>query len=369
MSDLLRSIGESFEIPGRFVSGQRLGSGHIHDTYRASFERDATETRYVFQRLNVHVFADPECLMQNLVRVTRHLRQKLLDGGVTDVDRHCLRLIHALDGRPFCVDSEGRYWRCFPFQEGTRSHDTIDSPLQAYEVARAFGSFAALISDLPPPPLAVTIPEFHDLDRRLEALEAAIVTDSQRRVDGVQPEIERARIGHGRVAAMLIDAGANRIPRRTVHNDCKPNNLLLDAVTGRARCVIDLDTVMEGTTLFDFGELVRTGVSATSEDSPNLEMTFDRDVFAGLVRGYRAGAGALLTDAEVHTLHLAGPTLALENAIRFLTDHLNGDAYFRIHREEQNRDRCRAQLRRFDLLMENLETAQREIEATAGISP
>jgi len=370
MSDLLQSIGESFQIPGRFVSGQVLGSGHIHDTYRAVFEEGGTEARYVVQRLNARVFADPERLMQNLVRVTDHVRKKLADRGVADVDRHCLRVIPSIDGRPFSIDTAGHYWRCFPFQEGTRSHETIVSRSQADETARAFGSFLEVISDLPPPPLAVTIPEFHDLDRRLEALEAAIAADAHRRLGGVQPETESARREHRRVAAMLGDGGANQLPRRTVHNDCKLNNLLFDAVTGRVRCVIDLDTVMEGTVLFDFGELVRTGVCAASEDSPDLTgMTFDRDVFAGLAHGYRAGAGALLTEAELHALPLAGPALALENAIRFLTDHLEGDVYFRIHREGQNRDRCRAQLRRVDLLMENLDVARREVEGAAGFSP
>lgn len=370
MSDLLQSIGESFQIPGRFVSGQVLGSGHIHDTYRAVFEEGGTEARYVVQRLNARVFADPERLMQNLVRVTDHVRKKLADRGVADVDRHCLRVIPSIDGRPFSIDTAGHYWRCFPFQEGTRSHETIVSRSQADETARAFGSFLELVSDLPPPPLAVTIPEFHDLDRRLEALEAAIAADAHRRLGGVQPETESARREHRRVAAMLGDGGANQLPRRTVHNDCKLNNLLFDAVTGRVRCVIDLDTVMEGTVLFDFGELVRTVVCAASEDSPDLTgMTFDRDVFAGLAHGYRAGAGALLTEAELHALPLAGPALALENAIRFLTDHLEGDVYFRIHREGQNRDRCRAQLRRVDLLMENLDVARREVEGAAGFSP
>jgi len=366
MDDFLRSIGRRFDIPGRFLRGESLGRGHIHDTFVAVFDENGAERRYVKQRLNTRVFTDPARLMDNVVRISEHLGRKLAERGVRDRDRRRLVVIRARDGRPFCVDDNGASWRSFRYQEGTRSRDTIDGPEQAYVTARAFGAFADQMSDLPPPPLAVTIPHFHDLEHRRARLDAAIRADSVGRAAAVTAEIEQARGEYECVTAALAAVGAGELPRRIVHNDCKLDNLLLDAETGEARCVIDLDTVMGGTVLCDFGELVRTGTCAASEDERDLgALRFDTELFDALARGYVAGAGALLSEPEIHALLVAGPSLTLENAIRFLTDHLEGDVYFRIHREGQNLDRCRAQLRRLELQAEHRDAARAAIERVA----
>ena len=367
MDDFLRSIGRHFEITGRFLHANALGRGHIHDTFVAVFEQSGAEHRYVHQRLNTHVFRDPESLMDNVVRISDHLDRKLRARGIPDPDRHRLVVVRTRDGHPFCTDPDGSPWRTFRYQEGTRSCDAIEGPALAYEAARAFGAFAELMSDLPPPPLAVTIPHFHDLEQRFADLEVAVRSDAHGRVAAVRDEIEQARCEYERLRTAFAKVNAEPVPRRTVHNDCKLDNLLFDATTGEVRCVIDLDTVMEGTVVCDFGELVRTGTCAAAEDERDLmAMRFEPELFDALARGYLTGAGALLSDAEICALPLAGPCLTLENAIRFLSDHLEGDVYFRIHRESHNLDRCRAQLRRLQLQTENREAARVSIERAAA---
>jgi Ser/Thr protein kinase RdoA (MazF antagonist) len=276
-------------------------------------------------------------------------------------------VIEARDGRPFCVDDAGDHWRAFRFIEGTRTCDVVEDPAQAYRTARAFGEFAADLVDLPGPPLAVTIPDFHDLTKRFEQLQEAVRADSRGRAGGVAPEIASASRWYERLDGALHEAGHSVLPGRAVHNDCKLNNVLLDAANGEGLCVIDLDTVMDGTVLNDFGELVRSGTCPSPEDERNLaSMVFDRDLFAALAAGYLAGSGDLLAEAERRILPLAGPVLTLENAIRFLADHLSGDVYFRTHRDAQNLDRARAQLRLVELMLEHLDDARRAIEAAAA---
>jgi Ser/Thr protein kinase RdoA (MazF antagonist) len=367
MEAVLRSLARRFEIPGRFLGSRPLGRGHIHETFVATYAERGGERRYVHQRLNTRVFTEPQRLMENVVRITDHLGRKLAARGVSDADRRRLVVIPARDGRPWSLDAEGGTWRTFRYVEGTRSCDTIEGTRQAYVAGRAFGEFALLLSDLPPPPLAVTIPNFHDLAKRFADLEAAIRADAAGRAAAVSAEIDQARRHRDDLAAALRAVGAGDLPRRIVHNDCKLNNLLLDAETGDARCVIDLDTVMDGTLACDFGELVRTGTCASPEDERDLaSMRFDADLFAAIAQGYLAGLAGLATPGELRALPLAGPALTLENAIRFLTDHLEGDVYFRIHRAGHNLDRCRAQLRLLALQMAHREAARQAVERAAG---
>jgi Ser/Thr protein kinase RdoA (MazF antagonist) len=356
MRDAFQSIAGVFEIPGELSKSEPLGSGHIHDTWVATYDRDGTATRYVHQRINTRVFRDCRALMRNLTRVTEHLRAKLADRCVADPDRRCLRLIPTLQGTASWVGPEGDTWRTFLYVEGTRSFDSIQSPNQARRVAHAFGAFAADLSDLPPPALAATIPHFHDLEHRVEALASAVANDARGRGPAASLEIDACEALHDRVSRLLMEVGADHLPLRTVHNDCKINNVLLDTHTGEALCVIDLDTVMDGTVLYDFGELVRTGACPFREDETDgVRMHVDLDLLEALARGYREGAAPILSDHEVNALPAAGPALALENGLRFLTDHLAGDVYFRIHREGHNLERCRAQLRRVELLLESID--------------
>jgi Ser/Thr protein kinase RdoA (MazF antagonist) len=369
MTDQLRAVGERFAIPGRFRDAQPLGHGHIHETFVASWEQDEGRVRYVHQRISTRVFPDPALVMNNLARVTAHLRAALARRGVRDLERRVLTLVPARDGAPLWIAPDGGVWRTFLLIEGTVTREIIAGPAEAFEAARAFAAFAALLVDLPAPPLAPSIPGFHDLGKRFADFEAAVASDASGRAASVRAEIEATRAVYADVSRMLATARPDQAPRRVMHHDCKLNNLLLDARTGEALCVIDLDTVMQGSVLSDFGELVRTAASRSPEDEPRLEtIAFDLGLFEALARGYAAGARDWLGEAEGRLLPLAGPTLSAMNAIRFLADFLSGDRYFRVHRKGQNLDRHRAQLRLATLMLERLPETRRIVEAALAES-
>jgi Ser/Thr protein kinase RdoA (MazF antagonist) len=345
-------------LPGHALeAAERHGRGHIHDTYVATCRgADGVRARWLVQRVNTHVFGDPDALARNLERVTRHLRAALRARGVADAERRSLAPVAGRDGATLQRDAEGRPWRAFPFIERTRSLAAPESPAQAGAAARAFGAFVADLADLPPDEIAETIPHFHDLASRVDALARAESADAHGRAAGGADELAAARS----FAARLAGPGDAALPRRVVHNDCKLDNLLLDAESGEALCVVDLDTVMPGLTWFDFGELVRTAACRAPEDETvPSRIRFEPALFAALVDGYVAGARGLLTGAEIDALARAGPRMALENAVRFLADHLDGDRYFRVARPGQNLDRARAQLRRVERMLD----AEREIRA------
>jgi Ser/Thr protein kinase RdoA (MazF antagonist) len=353
----------AFGLEGRLLACEPLKRGHIHDTFVASCETRAGAARHVLQCLNTRVFREPEAVMENLLRVARHLRAALERAGAPDAGRRALRVLLARDGRPWHVDDEGRFWRCFPFIEGTVSHERPAHAAQAREAARAFGRFAASLRDLPAPPLRVTIPGFHDLSARRAALEEAAAADPRRRAASVGRELDAARALGDRIAGALDESAQ---PRRVVHNDCKLNNLLFDAAGDEALCVVDLDTVMEGALLHDFGEIVRTATNPRPEDEPDPgAVRADLALHEALAAGYLEGARDLLGPAELAALPLAGARMACENAIRFLTDYLLGDVYFRIQRPSHNLDRHRSQARLAELLLEARGETARQVEAAA----
>ena len=340
-----------FEIPGCLAEAIPHGSGHIHNTYLLRVEDCGRPTRYILQQINARVFRDPVALMDNVSRICNHLRRSLERERVRDPERRHLRLVATTAGNTHWVDSGGDHWRCFQFQEGTRSLDQVETERQAHETARAFGCFAARLADLEGPRLAVTIPDFHNLELRYRALEVAVRSDPHDRAKSAKVEIDRSARWYEALTRSLRAEGAANLPTRIVHNDCKINNVLLDAETGEGLCAIDLDTVMDGTVLADFGELVRTSCARSAEDEAGMAgMAIELELVRGVARGYLAGMGAILTPQECNALPLAGPLMAFENAVRFLTDHLSGDVYFRTHRDAQNLDRARAQLRRVELL-------------------
>jgi Ser/Thr protein kinase RdoA (MazF antagonist) len=341
-----RSAALAFIPGGRCRRLARSGSGHIHDTWLAELQGAAGPRRAVLQRLNGRVFPDLGAVMGNLVRVTGHLRRRLAAEGAADAERRCLALLPARDGDFVHVDAAGHWWRAFRFVEGARSFDRVPGPDAAREAGRAFGRFAVLMADLEGPPLAIPIEGFHCLARRVADLEAARDADPRGRAAAVTPELDGALALHERLSRLFAAEGGAELPRRIAHNDCKLNNVLLDERSGEALCVIDLDTVMPDTLLSDFGELVRSSVCDAPEDERDLgRIGVDHALFRAVAEGWAGSAAPLLGEAERALLPLAGTRLALENAVRFLADHLSGDVYFRIQREGQNLDRARAQLR------------------------
>lgn len=306
----------------------------------------------VHQRLNTSVFADVETLMDNMARVTAHL------GARAPGPRHAVRLRPASDGRHYVLDAAGAPWRTLDFIEGARTVARFDGPAQAAEAAATAARLVSDLADLTPP-LPEVIPRFHDIVGRVDAMAEAAAADTAGRAGACRREIDavlaRAGVAH-EVAAARADG---RLPERTVHNDAKAENLLLDDATGAGLCLVDLDTVGPGTVLFDVGDLVRSGAARLPEDGsavngdtdgepPAHASVVDHGVVDAVLAGYaRAGAGFLIA-GEVELLPLAGPLMALEAAARFLTDHLQGDVYFKIEGPGHNLRRARNQLRIFD---------------------
>ena len=342
----LRALGAAFCIYGDFVAGAHHGSGHINDTFAVTYSQAGIPVRYILQRLNRNVFQNPDAVMENVRRVTAHLGSKT--AGLPDASRRTLTLVSARDGTTSVRDAAGELWRCFLFIENVTAHDVLNCPELARKAAAAFGTFQAQLVDLPGGRLHETIPEFHNTVRRFVALERAVVTDSVGRVCLCGPEIEFALKNRALAASLIERQAAGLLPERITHNDTKLNNVMLDNVTGEGLCVIDLDTVMPGLALYDFGDLVRSAANPAAEDEPDLaKATLRLDYFAALVEGYLATAGAFLTPAEKECLALSSQVITFEVGLRFLTDFLGGDRYFRVRndRHHHNLHRCRTQFK------------------------
>jgi aminoglycoside phosphotransferase (APT) family kinase protein len=337
------------------------GNGHINDTYVVSCQGAGASARYILQHINRHVFRDPAAVMQNIERVTAHLAAQT--AGQPDGARRALQLVPAQDGSNWHVDAEGETWRAYRFIENACSYETAASAEQAFQAARAFGRFQQQVASLPPPRLHETIPHFHDTPRRFAALEQAVAADIAGRAALAKPEIEFARSRQS-IANVLLGAG---LPDRITHNDTKFNNVLLDGTTGEAVCVIDLDTVMPGLALYDFGDMVRTTTSPAQEDEQDLsKVTMQFPLFEALVRGYLESAGGFLTPAEKRHLAFSGKLITFEVGIRFLTDYLAGDTYFKVHREGHNLDRCRTQFKLVESIERQEDRMNRMVESIAG---
>jgi aminoglycoside phosphotransferase (APT) family kinase protein len=257
------------------------------------------------------------------------------------------------------VDAEGGYWRAYRFIEGARAYDTVESSQQAYQAARAFGEFQKMLVDLPAPRLRDTIPDFHNTPKRFVAFEQAVAADESNRAVNARAEIEFA-FAHQPMVGVLLEAN---LPERITHNDTKFNNVLLDNATGEGLCVIDLDTVMPGLALYDFGDMVRTTTSPAMEDEQDLsQVTMQFPMFEALARGYLSSAGCFLTKEEKTHLAFAGKLITFEQGIRFLTDYLAGDRYYKVHRDRQNLDRCRTQFK----LVESIEQQEEQMTLLIG---
>jgi hypothetical protein len=348
----LRAVARNFEIPGEFLSAEPYGSGHINDTYCVRFDQGGAHMRYIVQRINHNIFTKPVALMENVQRVTAHLAKKL--NREPDSGRRSLMLIPARDGAAYYRDAGGNFWRAYVFIEKARTYDAVESPQQAFEAARAFGQFQKLLADLPAPRLHDTIPDFHHTPKRFAALERAIEADEVNRARLAKPEIAFA-LRHKSITGRLLEA---KLPERVTHNDTKFNNVMLDDATGEGICVIDLDTVMPGLALYDFGDMVRTTTSPAKEDERDLsKVTMQFAMFEGLARGYWASTADFLTAAEKQLLTFSGKLITFEIGIRFLSDYLAGDTYYKVHREGHNLDRCRTQFK----LVESIEEQEEEM--------
>lgn len=376
--DAVLETATRFELGGTPTAAHELRSGHINDSYVVS---GLGGRRGLLQRLNEHVFTDPRRLMENVERITRHLAQKLGPGSrrrrltliPADSGRAWIEIKSASEGsgrRKSASEGSGRgrdgngakgWWRMYELIEDVTTQVTASSADQVFRAAQAFGRFQGLLADLPPPPLFDTIPRFHDTLSRFDALERVLrdePADRQAVTRRRQAEVEiRAAAEHRHLAGRLIEAETRGVPRRTVHNDCKMSNVLFDRQSGEALCVVDLDTAMPGLAAFDFGDMARSMAHRADEDARDPRgIEVDLELFGALTAGYLEGAG-FLTAGERRSLVDGALVLTLEQAVRFLTDHLQGDIYFRVERPGQNLDRCRVQF----ALLESLVARRRDL--------
>jgi Ser/Thr protein kinase RdoA (MazF antagonist) len=360
----LRQIFEYFAAKGTFLSGELCGSGHIHDTFKIeTVEKDKDD--YILQRLNNKVFKNIPELQNNIERVTVHLRNKLKEIPGSNIKRECLNLINAKDEKSWITDKDGNYWRMFIYIPNHRSYDLVDSSDKAYQGGKAIGRFQAMLSDMPGGPLFETIPKFHDIESRLNSLNTIIAANPVGRVRTVTKEIDQILSRSSEMKIILKLGREGRIPLRITHNDTKFNNILLDE-NDKALCVIDLDTVMPGYVHYDFGDAIRTATNTATEDESDLsKVRMNINLFKAYSEGYLSEASKTLNDVEIEYLAFAPRLITYTMAVRFLTDFIDGDNYYKIHHELHNLQRTKAQIKLFLSMEEQYEEMRRIIEELA----
>ena len=342
--DLKRIFGR-FAAKGSFLEGRQFGPGHIHDTYLIVTSEEACDN-YILQRLNSNVFKDIPALQENMERVTAHLAGKIATEPGSDVKRECLTLIPDREtGRSFITDEEGRYWRMFIFITDHRSYERVDSRHKAFEGGRIIGRFQALLADLPGKPLHETIPDFHNIAKRLGTFHDVLGRDPAGRAASVSREIEGITSREEEMKTILRLGSEGRIPLRITHNDTKFNNILFDR-NDRALLIIDLDTVMPGYVHYDFGDAIRTATNRAEEDSPDLSaVSMDIEIYRAYSEGFISETRETLNSTEIEYLPFAPKLLTYIMATRFLTDYIDGDNYYKIRYPLHNLQRTRVQLK------------------------
>ena len=341
MYQKLNGILSRFLFDGDFKSLTAIDEGHINTTYFADF----TKGKYIIQKINTSVFKSPDELMHNITSVTEHLSSTLQKQG-EDPSRQTLHFLRTADGMPYYRDSAGACWRSYIYLDNCYTVDSLCSKKEIYEAARAFGKFQYLLRDFPSENLFETIKDFHNTPKRLDALRLAVSEDKAGRANGIKDEIQFFfdRKADTEIVVNLLKSG--ELPPRVTHNDTKINNVLFDSETKKATCVIDLDTIMLGSSLYDFGDGIRTSAATAHEDEKDTsKMGIDLETYGAYVSGYLDGTKGELSNKEKELLPFSVKLLTLECAMRFLTDYLNGDTYFRIKYPEHNLVRARAQIK------------------------
>jgi Ser/Thr protein kinase RdoA (MazF antagonist) len=355
----LQIVTGNFVFRGTILSVYPYGSGHINDTYKVETVEPECKN-YILQRINHKIFKNVPGLIDNIDRVTRHIRMKLENTPGSDPDRQGLTLIPTQEGKVFYQDQDGNFWRMYIFIEDNRSYDIVDTPEKAFEGGRMFGKFQSMIADLPGGPLHETIPNFHNIDMRLETLRQTIERDPAGRAALVSAEAAFVWDRAQEMGTILHLGQQGLIPQRITHNDTKFNNVLLDQ-NDQGLCVIDLDTVMPGYVHYDFGDSIRTSTNTGAEDDADLSrVEMDINLFEAYTKGFLQETRSTLTPLELEYLPLAGKLFPYIIGVRFLTDYVDGDNYFKIKHEHHNLQRARAQ---FKLLqsMEGQFEAMKEI--------
>ncbi|MBP1666437.1 MAG: aminoglycoside phosphotransferase family protein [Bacteroidetes bacterium] len=356
MSNDLKDIFDLFAADGTYLIGEPYGSGHIHDTFRVE-TAEKEKDNYILQKLNDKIFKNIPQLQHNIERVTIHLRKKLSTIPGSDIKRECLYLVPAKSGNSWITDKSGSFWRMYIFISDHRSYNIVDTPGKAFEGGKAIGRFQAMLADLPGEPLFETIPFFHDIEKRLETFTRKLEEDPVGRTAKVAAESDFVFKRSEEMKIILKLGREGKIPVRITHNDTKFNNILLDE-NDKALCVIDLDTVMPGYVHYDFGDAIRTAANIAAEDEKELSrVKMDISLFEAYASGYLSETKETLNSVEKDYLAFAPRLITFTIALRFLTDYIDGDHYFKIHHEYHNLQRARAQFR----LVESMEEQYAEM--------
>ena len=343
-----KGLADRFEISGSVTDIELCSAGHINSSFFVTtVDENGKKNVYTMQRINKSVFKRPDLVMENIVNVTDFLRKKIeAEGG--NPERETLRMLkNRQDGKHYYLDSDGEYWRMYPFIGDAITYNIIESPEQFKTAGYAFGKFQRQLSDYPADTLHETIPNFHNTVSRYADFLRAVEEDKAGRAASVKDEIQFITDRADKYSFITDRIADGRIPLRVTHNDTKLNNVLIDTNTNKAICVVDLDTIMPGSSLYDFGDSIRFGASSALEDEPDLSKVYLRlDLFEAYLEGFINGVGkGALTEEEIRNLPMGAYMMTIETGMRFLADHLNGDTYFAIHRENHNLDRARTQLK------------------------
>ena len=342
----LQEVLGAFDFGAPVVGAVRYGQGHINDTFCVHTQpEDACCRRFILQRMSAAAFKRPDQLMENIIGVTEYLGRQVRERG-GDRSREAMEVIRPKNGQPYYTDSQGGAWRLYPFVEGTVCHQAADTPELFAASGRAFGRFQQLLRDYPAETLHETIPNFHNTEDRLKKFKAALAADKLGRAAECREETGFVLAREADCSAALNAMREGKLPVRVTHNDTKLNNGLMDEAVGEGICIIDLDTVMPGLVIYDFGDSIRFGANHSAEDETDLgKVNLDVELFDVYTRAFLEGTGGSLTDAEIEYLPWGAKLMTLECGMRFLTDYLEGDTYFHISREGQNLDRCRTQFK------------------------
>ncbi len=340
----IEKICEQFSLKGIFTGYEKINNGHINSTYNLFFEDDGKLTKYVLQLVNTHVFKKPNELMSNIVAVTKHISRKNAEQNVSDADRRTLTFLPCKDGKYYYVDENNNCWRVYIFVDYVYTLNTIESEEVFYNAGVAFGEFQNILDDFDGASLFETIENFHNTVSRFNDLKKAIEEDRAGRAKDVKKEIEFALQREADTHILVDLIAEDKLPLRVTHNDTKLNNILFDNITNQGICIIDLDTVMPGLSLYDFGDSIRFGANTATEDEKDLsKVSLSLPLYEAYVKGYLSSAKDALIDLEKELLPFGAKMMTYECGIRFLTDYLNGDIYFHTAYPEHNLDRCRTQ--------------------------
>ena len=356
---MVKSIANNFIIYGDYIKSKPFGSGHINDTLLVTFNQAGEEVSYIFRKINKNVFKNPETVINNTLLVTNHIKNKLELENKDDISRNVVTMVRARDNKYYYVDENNDFWSVLLFIKNAYTVDFVDTVDQAYKASKAFGKFTKQLSDIDVTMIKETIPNFHNLKNRLQMFDDAVKADAAQRVKLVSKEIsdvDKNRSLANKISTLLNDGS---LPIRIIHNDTKINNVMLDKETNEGLAVIDLDTVMPGTVLYDFGDMIRSSGSPVEEDETDISKINMRiNIFEAIVKGYLSELKDVLTKTEIENLVYGVEVIVYEQAVRFLTDYIMSDVYYSIKYEDHNLVRARNQF----ALLESIQKQKYEME-------